>query len=126
MKRFIQSMVSLIITDITNEFYSLNTPRIPDVHNSVTNQKLLYQLQHNLSDNFHVTELDTSNAFNRLKFGKFCDPFQMKAQHFICAKSTSLISYLTDLINKLFSSTNIPAQLSTSILIPFLNPKRNP
>ena len=63
---------------------------------------------------------------NRLKFGKSRDPFQLKAEHFLCAQSPPFIRFLTDLINKLFSSKEIPKELSTSILIPLVKSYKKP
>ena len=115
-------------SDITDEFHShfnnlLNTPRVPNTNNAESNLKLnelLQQINQDPSDDFYVTESDVADALSRLKFGKSRDPFQIKAEHFLCAESPTFKSYLTDLLNKLFSSSHLPSQLGTSILIPLV------
>ena len=115
-------------TDITNEFHNhfdnlLNTPRIAHIDNDESNMKLrelLAQIESKFSNNFNVSESEVTKALDKLKFGKSRDPFQINAEHFLCAKNTTFITYLTGLVNKLFISPKLPHQLSTSILIPLV------
>ena len=87
----------------------LNTPRVSDLDNLTTNQKLcelLKTIQEQITekDDFYITETDIFNALNKLKNGKSRDPFLLTAEHFTSARSDIFDTYLTNLINRILIS----------------------
>ena len=56
---------------------------------------------------------------------KASDPFDLKVEHFKAAPE-SIVDYLTNLINELMSSDELPRSLSTSILVPLVKSYRKP
>jgi hypothetical protein len=115
--------------DISSEFKNhfqriLNTPRISNTDNELSNTKLkelLDKLENDPKPQFYITEGEVKNAIDRLKKNKSRDPFQLKAEHFALAiKQENFLAYLTDTINKLFISKELPQSLSTSLIIPLV------
>ena len=80
-----------------------------------------HELQKDLdSDEFYVTQHEVSSVIDKLQTGKSRDPFQLLSEHYKYASSDTFNEYLTKLINKIFRSKDIPASLSTSIIIPLV------
>ena len=123
-------------SDISNEFGEhfnnlLNTPRVKDIDNTTTNAKLdtlLGTLQNKsaMKEKLFITETEVINTIKKLKYDKVCDPFQLKAEHYIHALGDTFNTYLTDLINEIFKSTTLPPSLSTSIIIPLIKSHNKP
>ena len=120
-----------ITTDFGDHFDTLlNTPRVENIDNSATNDKLkdlLTSIQQSFQeDKFYITKTEVSNALKNLNCGKSRDPFQIKAEHYLHAKSDIFIDYLTELINKILTTKKLPDLLSTSIIIPLLKSHKKP
>ena len=88
------------MNSIHTSTFTVNTP-ITDVDE--TNKKpsdLLQTVQEKFSGNFYISESEVSGALDKLKSYV---PFQVKAEHFLSARSTTFNAYLIDLINRIVS-----------------------
>ena len=114
--------------EITSEFqqhfhHLLNVPRTENIDNSSSNEKLktlLSDLEKQTDSDFYVSECEVRKAINRLSKDKTRDPFNLKAEHFIFAVSDSFAPKITELINRIFQSKDIPPSLSTSMILPLV------
>lgn len=122
------------IPDITNEFnahfdHLLNTPRTKNIDNDTSNKlltDLLDNLENNRENDFHVTDHDVFNAIQSLNKNKTFDPLDIKAEHFIHCSNDKVLTYLSNLINKILSSPRLPPVLATSHIIPIIKSHRKP
>ena len=88
------------MNSIHTSTFTVNTP-ITDVDE--TNKKpsdLLQTVQEKFSGNFYISESEVSSALGKLKSYV---PIQVKAEHFLSARSITFNSYLIDLINRIVS-----------------------
>lgn len=112
---------------ITEEFANhfdtiLNEPRVSTTDNTKSNMELknlLYDIRSEKED-FFVTQSEVVEAINKLNKNKARDPHQMVAEHFQFAKNEKVRTYITYIINRIFTEHETPKSLSVSLIIPLV------
>ena len=120
--------------DITEEFTDhfnmlLNTPRISNANNQKSNKMLqdyLQSLENAELEEFYITEENVCKAIKYLKKGKTKDPFELTAEHFFHAISEPFIKCIKELMNNIFTSGDLPKDMSTSLIIPLIKSHKKP
>ena len=113
--------------DIVEEFGKhfsniFNKPRIENIDNTKSNkllEEIIADLNLEENENYHITELDITEAIDSLKKNKVFDPFDLKAEHFKNAPSC-LHKYLAQLVNEIINLDELPSMLATSTIVPLV------